>query len=118
MKPRPDVVRALPPSRRTLRGAFAGWLLAAAASVLAGCAGSLPVASAGDAQRAGVDLAELERGRSLVAAKCSSCHRTPLPAEHHTGEWPHMLDEMSSRANLDQAQRAAIQHYLVAMAKR
>jgi len=97
------------------RGALVALLLAGA---VAGCAGTLPVATAGDAARAGVALDELQRGRSLVGAKCSGCHRAPLPAEHHTAEWPRMLDEMSARANLDPAQRDAIQRYLVTMAAR
>jgi hypothetical protein len=51
-----------------------------------------------------------------VGAKCSGCHRTPLPADHGTGDWPRMLDEMSARAHLDRAQRDAIQSYLITMA--
>jgi hypothetical protein len=84
----------------------------------AGCGGALPVATAGDASRAGVALAELQQGRSLVAAKCSSCHRTPQPAEHRSSDWPHMIEEMARRANLDGAERVAIQDYLVTMAAR
>lgn len=100
-----------------MRGAVAALLLAgAAAGAMAGCGGTLPPVTAGDAARAGVELAELQRGRSLVGAKCSGCHRTPLPADHRTGDWPRMLDEMSARANLDGGQRDAIQRYLVTMA--
>lgn len=89
-----------------------------AAGLAAGCGASLPVATAGDAARAGVQLAELQQGRSLVAAKCSSCHRAPRPAEHRTDDWPRMLDEMSRRANLDRSQRQLVQQYLVTMAAR
>ena len=83
-----------------------------------GCGGALPVATPVDAARSGVALAELQEGRSLVAAKCSSCHRTPQPAEHASREWPRMIDEMSRRAQVDGAQRQAIQDYLVTMAVR
>jgi cytochrome c5 len=96
-----------------VRSLLAALLLAGA---VAGCGGTLPVATAGDAARAGVELAELQRGRSLVGAKCSGCHRTPLPTDHHTGDWPRMLDEMSARAHLDPAQRDAIERYLITMA--
>ncbi len=89
-----------------------------AGSVAPGCASPLPVATAGDAARAGVELAELERGRSLVAAKCSGCHRTPQPAEHRSADWPRSLDEMGTRSHLDIAQRRAIERYLVTMAPR
>jgi hypothetical protein len=85
---------------------------------LTGCGTSLPVATSGDAARAGVELADLQRGRSLVAAKCGGCHRPPLPTEHRTGDWPHMLDEMVARSHLDFAQHRLIEQYLVTMAAR
>jgi cytochrome c5 len=96
--------------------AVLGSLVLAGLSV--GCAGALPVATAGDATRSGVALAELQQGRSLVAAKCSSCHRTPQPAEHKTDEWPKMIDEMAQRANVDRGERQAIRDYLITMAAR
>ena len=83
-----------------------------------GCGGALPVATAGDAARAGVQLADLQQGRSLVAAKCSGCHATPHPAEHRAAEWPRMLQEMARRSNLDGSQRQVMQDYLVTMASR
>jgi cytochrome c5 len=83
-----------------------------------GCGGALPVATPVDAARSGVALAELQQGRSLVAAKCSSCHRTPQPAERKTNEWPKMIDEMSRRAHVDGSERQAIQDYLITMAAR
>ena len=95
-----------------------GFVAALLAGASAGCGGALPVVTAGDAARSGVALDELQRGRSLVGAKCSGCHRTPLPADHQTGDWPRMLDEMSERASLDRGQRDAIQRYLVTMADR
>src|SRR6201999_1110800 len=83
-------------ARSAIRGAAPGLLVAALA---AGCGGTLPVATAGDAARAGVALAELQQGRSLVASKCSGCHRTPLPTEHRSEDWPKMIEEMSQRAH-------------------
>jgi hypothetical protein len=88
------------------------------AGLAAGCGGALPVATPVDAARAGVALAELQQGRSLVAAKCSGCHRTPQPAEHRSAEWPRMIDEMSRRAHVEGGERQAIQDYLVTMATR
>lgn len=113
MKSRPRAVRPRSPGSSIRRAFLSAALLAGA---LAGCAGTLPVVTAGDAARAGVEIGELQRGRSLVGAKCSGCHRTPLPADHGTGDWPRMLDEMSARAHLDPAQRDAIQSYLITMA--
>ncbi len=100
-----------------LRAVLASFVLAAF-GLGVGCGGALPVATAGDAARSGIALAELQQGRSLVAAKCSSCHRTPQPIEHKTGEWPKMIDEMSRRAHVDGSERQAIQDYLVTMATR
>ena len=87
-------------------------------AALVGCGTSLPVATSGDAARAGVQLADLEQGRSLVAAKCGNCHPPPVPAAHRTAEWPHMLDEMSARSHLDLAQRHLIEQYLMTLAAR
>jgi hypothetical protein len=78
-----------------------------------------PAASASDASRANVELAELQQGRKLLIAKCgSSCHTTPMPADHSVMEWPGKLDEMSDRAHLEPMQRALIEKYLVTMAQR
>jgi cytochrome c5 len=88
------------------------------AGLSAGCAGALPVVTVGDAARSGVALADLQQGRSLVAAKCSSCHRTPQPTEHKTDEWPKMIDEMAQRAHVEGSERQAIRDYLVTMAAR
>jgi cytochrome c553 len=82
----------------------------------AGCRVAPPTATANDAARANVELAELSRGRSLLVAKCGNCHRPPMPADHGAHEWPVMLDEMSVRANLDVQQRHLIEQYLVTMA--
>lgn len=84
---------------------------------LAACGGGLPVVTAGDAARAGVQLADLQEGRSLVAAKCGNCHRPPQPDEHRTSDWPRMLGEMASRSHLDTSQQHLIERYLVAMAR-
>jgi cytochrome c5 len=91
-------------------------VLTVVAGLGVGCGAALPVATAGDAARSGIALAELQQGRSLVAAKCSSCHRTPQPAEHRSDDWPRMIDEMSRRAQVDGSERQAIRDYLVTMA--
>ncbi|HEX7836761.1 MAG TPA: hypothetical protein VF469_04810 [Kofleriaceae bacterium] len=107
----PSAARSVRPGNLILWGVLS-WL------ALAGCGMGLPVATSGDAARAGVELADLQQGRTLVAAKCGSCHRPPQPAEHRTGDWPHMLDEMATRSQLDITQRHLIEQYLVTMAAR
>jgi len=94
-------------------------LLAAGFAVLAGCTGGgPPAATALDASRAHVELAELQRGRTLLISKCGGCHRTPQPDERRAAAWPRELDEMSSRAHLDRAEHQVLERYLVTMAAR
>ena len=76
-----------------------------------------PTATALDADRAHVELAELEQGRALLVRKCSgSCHQVPLPIQHTAAEWPVKLGEMAERAGLDGTQRRLVEQYLVTMA--
>ena len=86
------------------------------AGVLVGCGGAPPVATAADAARAHVALADLEQGRTLMLGKCSGCHRAPMPADQRGHDWPHWLDEMTDRAKLEPLQRHLIEQYLVTMA--
>lgn len=92
--------------------------LVVALGILAGCGMSPPPATALDASRAHIELAELQQGRSLLVSKCGGCHRTPLPGEHRGDAWPVKLDDMSARAHLDVLQRHLIEEYLVTMAAR
>jgi hypothetical protein len=93
--------------------------LCALLCALAGCGvRSPPSATATDASRANIQLADLQRGRSLLVTKCGNCHRTPLPGEHRASEWPGKLDEMTTRANLEGDQRHLIEEYLVTMSTR
>jgi hypothetical protein len=83
------------------------------------CRPAPPHATAIDADRAHVALAELDRGRELLITKCGgSCHRPPLPSDHTAGEWPAKLDEMAGRARLEPEQRHLIEEYVTAMARR
>ena len=83
----------------------------------AACRPEPPQVTAIDAQRANVDLAELQQGRTLLVQKCgSSCHQTPMPGSHTALDWPKKLDEMSARAGLNGMQRALIEKYLVTFA--
>ncbi len=88
------------------------------APVLAGCRVTPPRATAVDAQRGNVELAQLQEGRALMVTKCGNCHAPPMPKDHRESEWPAKLDEMAARANLDSRQRFLIQQYFVVMARR
>jgi cytochrome c5 len=85
---------------------------------LAACGAMPPVATAGDAARANVALAELEQGRSLLLSKCGNCHAPPLPASQRIADWPAKVGEMAVRSKLVAGQRELIEQYLVAMASR
>ena len=90
-------------------------LVALLVSVSAGAPRTPPQATAVDAQRANVELAELQQGRKLLLGKCAGCHRTPMPNDYRPVEWPKQMDEMAPKARLDIAQRALIEKYLVTM---
>src|SRR3977135_3843965 len=83
-------------------------LVAVVVGLGTGCGGPLPGPPPRAPARARGARGQLPQGRTLVAAKCSSCHRTPQPAEHKTEEWPKMIDEMSRRAHVDSGERQAI----------
>jgi hypothetical protein len=89
-----------------MRSTFAVLLLVSA------CTAPLPHATAADAERANVALAELEDGRTIVAGKCGGCHTPPRP----TDRWEPVFDEMAQRAKLDDNQRRLAQQYLATMA--
>jgi cytochrome c5 len=77
-----------------------------------------PHATAADAQRANVALAELEEGRKLLVGRCAGCHKAPLPEEHPVSQWPTIVAEMAERSKIDARQQALIAQYLVTMAPR
>lgn len=109
-----------PALRRPLLRRLAFVVLLVMIVAVAACARRMPPrATAMDAERANVSVADLEQGRSLLVAKCGSrCHKAPLPADKRADEWPKALDEMSVRANLDASQRHSIEQYLLAMSPR
>lgn len=84
---------------------------------IVGCARRLPPhATALDAERSNVALAELEQGRSLVVSRCGSrCHKPPLPADHVSADWPRAINEMGPRANLTPHEHHLIEQYMLAM---
>ncbi len=79
---------------------------------VAACAPAPPHATAADALRANVALAELEQGRTIVVGKCGGCHKPPLPTDH----WQPVMTDMATRAKLDANQRRLAEQYLSVMA--
>ena len=78
---------------------------------LAACSPAPPVATAADAQRANVQLADLAQGRKLLVGKCTACHKAPLPSD----PWERYMDEMAEKSKLDVPQRHLIEQYLTVM---
>jgi len=101
-----------------VRNALVTASLLAVLGSTAGCARRMPPrATPADAERAHIELAELERGRELVVSRCGSrCHKPPLPTDKRAGEWPHAIEEMAERANINTMERQLIQQYLIALA--
>src|SRR5438477_10612597 len=99
---------------RTRRDTTCGraFVFAFVLGAFAGCAQRIPpMVNASDAQRANVQLADLEVGRTVLIRKCGGCHQPPMPSDHTAAEWPSKLDEMSMRADLHADERRAIQQY-------
>lgn len=83
----------------------------------------MPPVTAADATRASstwpeITLAELDRGRDLYIARCSTCHLPVEPTKIAPAAWPGHIAEMKDRAHLtgDEAQR--IERYVVTIAAR
>jgi hypothetical protein len=90
----------------------------AVALVLGACVGAPPAVTPDAAARAHTTVAELERGRTLLVARCGGCHRVPVPADHTARDWPVKLDEMATRAGLHRDERTLLERYLVVMSSR
>lgn len=90
------------------------------AVLLAGgaCGAPPPHATAADAQRASVALAELEAGRSLLLEKCGRCHVAPHPKKYRAVDWPAKVGDMEERSKIDPAQRKSIELYLMTLSGR
>jgi hypothetical protein len=87
--------------------------------LMAACARrSPPQVTAADAERANVEIVELQQGRKLLLGKCAGCHKTPMPNDHTPAEWPNMIAEMAQRANINAQQTRLIEKYLVVMSER
>ena len=84
-------------------------------AVVASCGTPPPIATASDAARANVALADLEHGRSFLISKCGACHVPPLPASQKPSDWPRQVDAMAERAKITAEQHHLIVQYLVTM---
>lgn len=110
------------------RAAFAGRLPSAlalplAAALLVSCAGSrsVPDPTAKHleyAEKHGFPstLVSLKHGRRLYVNRCSGCHNLHKPMEIPAAEWPTVVMDMASNAEIKEDQIRDITRYLVAVA--
>ena len=62
-----------------------------------------------------VDLAKLERGRTLFVHRCIECHTLPAMWHYTPKDWTKIVNNMSHRASLKPAERDAIVAYILAV---
>jgi hypothetical protein len=56
----------------------------------------------------------LSVGHDLFLEKCNACHDYPDLAAIPDERWPHILDKMARKADLDAGQRDAVLHFVLA----
>lgn len=110
------------------RGGFAGKVpsalaLSLAAALLVSCAGSRSVPDPtakhleyAEKQGFPATLVSLKHGRRLYVNRCSGCHNLHKPMEIPASEWPTLVMDMASNAEIKEDQIRDITRYLVAVA--
>jgi hypothetical protein len=62
-----------------------------------------------------VDVATLQKGRTLLVHRCIECHTLPPLWHYKTEDWTGIVDSMAHRASLKPAERDAIVAYILAV---
>jgi hypothetical protein len=62
-----------------------------------------------------VNVALLQKGRTLLVHRCIECHTLPPLWHYKTEDWPEILNSMAHRASLNPADRDAIVAYILAV---
>jgi len=62
-----------------------------------------------------VDIALLQKGRTLLVHRCIECHTLPPLWHYKVEDWPAIVNSMSHRASLKPADRDAIVAYIIAV---
>ena len=83
----------------------------------AACAPTLPQLSDADREWAQTafpdDHSDLNQRRGLFADKCSGWHMLVLPINVPQSEWPRVVDKMTPKAKLNDADKASILRYVL-----
>ena len=61
------------------------------------------------------DVSQLELGRMLFVRRCIECHTLPPIWKYSREDWPGIVNDMSHRASLKRADRAAVIAYILAV---
>jgi mono/diheme cytochrome c family protein len=77
----------------------------------------LPTVATSSWRKQNVDVARLERGRTLFAHRCIECHTLPALWKYSRDDWPAIVNSMSHRASLKPADRDAVIAYILAVRK-
>ena len=92
----------------------------ALAAGLAACGGgfpphaevpAVPVATAG---AAGATQTSVANGHDVFAANCNKCHEHPDVASETAAQWPGVIEEMGTKAKLDDKQKQDVLHFVLA----
>jgi len=62
-----------------------------------------------------VNVALLQKGRTLLVHRCIECHTLPPLWHYKTEDWPGIVNSMSHRASLKPADRDALVAYILAV---
>ena len=69
------------------------------------------------AQSAGGSFEKLERGRRLLAMRCTTCHALEPIGNYTVPEWSDIVEDMADRSGLKNEEQQEIQAYLIAARK-
>ena len=76
---------------------------------------SITSAAANGKDNAGLNMATLERGRTVFASRCIECHVLPPIPNYSAERWPRIVHWMSQRAALKPADQDAVIAYILAV---
>lgn len=81
------------------------------------CSVALKMPTISDAQKSGISLDTLTKGRDLYIRNCSSCHSLYLPEKFTASQWSKNVEEMKKPAKISDEQAKIILLYLTSNSK-
>ena len=81
--------------------------------ILFSCAPALYQPNIGHAERSGIPLEDLRKGRQLYVDYCGSCHQLFLPQHYPPAIWKINLDSMKGKARISDEEKELIFDYLI-----